>query len=1188
MSASSLGMCLALSFCMLGQGQRYIFESVNKMEIVPNIYSIDTDEYGRVWYSTHGRGVFCYDGYENHRYLTNCDDPFSLDNDRIKCLLVDSKKRVWISSIVGLNCLDRNTGKVKRFKSFVDSIGLVKEIYEDKRGDIWFGTDRAFMRFDEINQSLIILAAYQQGTKVARPIETFFEDSQGNLWAGGASGIYRFDKNLQAFELLVLNEKPGVITSLLETKQGNCIVGAHSGLYYFDRQHHKISRIPLPDSLAHRRVNALLEAPNGVLWVGYNGHGLLRWNYSEGGMTVFKNNPFDPGSLAHDVVFSLAHDQFGNLWVGGAYELLRMNLLPQAMKLWSIDTEKPNARVNSIVRIAEDVKGGILVRTVSGLFYFEKLGLPPQEILIEGRKILPWDFCTTSNGTIIAIAGNLFQWEPSSRTFYRVKTPAPPGRINNMEEDANDPLIWWFATPNGVLKYDRRAGSMASFSLAQDPGQINDVANLIDDGMGALWLDLEYNLCRFDKKTGMTRFFNSDSLPPHRLVNNEVLDIILSPQHEVWVTTTGGISIVDPISFNIFNLTRNNDLTDNLASTVLFDNSGHAWIVSPEQILRRDAETKQISVLNTAADFQTATWTRGKCELRDGRLLFAGVRGILSLDPHQTNLARPVASVLLTRFKITVGKLQQEANPEALKLIQLANEQNNFTIEWAGVQTARARELQYECKLEPQGSKTAWEFKGTSREAVFSNVPAGAYTFSVRVVGSDVQPLVLQIAIAPAWWQTSWFKFLLLAIAGTIAYLIWLYKEKQRHLEQQKELAIQNAVYKTRFLANMSHEIRTPMNAILGMSRLLTDKQLPEKEAEYAEAIRQSSENLLVIINDVLDQAKIESGKFSFKQKPFELDVILLHLKYTLGFKANEKGLVFDILINPDTPVQLIGDGVRLNQVLTNLLGNAIKFTNAGEVRLEVAVESIPAYSFSRNNIQFHNPVYLKFQVSDTGIGIPRDQIDHVFESFRQADDQISVLYGGSGLGLSITKEMIEQQGGRIELDSEENNGTIVSFWLPFDQAENQPTPETPESTPASLPEGLKLLLVEDTYFNQMLAIELLKKNLPGVQVDLAENGQIALEKLETDTPYDLVLMDLKMPVMDGLEATRLLKLLPHRMALPVVALTANAVPDELEKCRSAGMNAWVTKPIDIHLLLKTIHQTLNQDLKFNDSNNKV
>ena len=218
----------------------------------------------------------------------------------------------------------------------------------------------------------------------------------------------------------------------------------------------------------------------------------------------------------------------------------------------------------------------------------------------------------------------------------------------------------------------------------------------------------------------------------------------------------------------------------------------------------------------------------------------------------------------------------------------------------------------------------------------------------------------------------------------------------------------------------------------------------------------------------------------------------------------------------------------------------------------------------------------LTFSVSDTGIGIPPEQVSRVFESFQQGDEEISANYGGTGLGLSITKDLVEQQGGQISLESEVGKGTVISAVMPFelDTVAESKAQQSKQSTVQF--EGLRILLVEDTFFNQMLAIELLKSRIPGVEIEVAENGQVALEKIETDAAYHLILMDVKMPVMDGLEATRRIRAIDRWAQLPIIALTANAVQAELDKCREVGMNACVTKPIDADELFATMERVIS------------
>ncbi|MBC7777045.1 MAG: response regulator [Phycisphaerae bacterium] len=1183
------------------QGQRYVFERLKSVRHKFTVNTVTTDEHGRVWFSTMGRGAFCFDGYNYFRYQTNSNDPNSLSNDRVFDLLPDTKKRVWFATLNGLCYLDRHTDKIHRFMSYQDSVRQFNALFEDRSGTIWIGSNRGMFRFDEPSQSLVKVPIVPN-KKMSGVVHCFYEDKKGTLWSGKADGIYKFTAEGQQYTQLPVylpEEKGKSIPAnvLFEDSKDVFWIGGAQGLFVFDCVQEKATRALLPDSLAFRPITTMIETPDGALWIGTSGKGLVRWDRLNNSFQHFKNSSQDPYSLPQDVVLSLKADSFGNLWVGSGYEVSRLDLTQNAFTLWPINIQDPGARENSTYRMAEDKLGGILVSSTSALWYYEKLGPKPKPILVDGQKAVVPEFFTSPDSTVWAVINSkLWIWNVPKRKFESFKTPPLPAGILNMLVDRDEPQVIWIATQTGISRLDRRSGELRSFTQFSPPPFDQYVQRFVDDGRGSLWLDLPNFLGKFDKRTFKTTLFNNDTLPPHKLINDEIQDINVAPNGWVWVATTGGITAIDPATGDFHNISGKDNLPDNVVNTVLFDKDQNTWVILPDFISRIDPNLRVTRNINTNAMLQASSWTRGRCQLWDGRLLFATLNGPVLIEPSKLTESTKASAILLTRFEISGETKNHVTGLEFLKRISLSNTDNNITIEWAGIQTARPEELRYECKLERKGQKKDWEQKGAERQAVYANLEPGAYTFRVRIAGSESPELSLEIAIAPAWWQAESFKMLLFALFVTAAYLFWRNREDRQELLKQKELAEQTAGYKSRFLANMSHEIRTPMNAILGLSRLLTESELPPKQSEYADAIRHSSENLLVIVNDVLDQIKIESGQFKFQHKPFDLELIVRHLQNTLGFKAEEKGLLFGIKIAPEVPTRLVGDPVRLNQILTNLLGNAIKFTDKGAVTLDIGFWTLDAghlmldSDHPKSNVQsptsnvqhpisnIQSPtsnVHLTFTVSDTGIGIPPEQMSRVFESFQQADDDISANYGGTGLGLSITKDLVEQQGGKIELESEVGKGTAISAIIPF-ELDKISEAEAQQGTQEKIAfENLRILLVEDTFFNQMLAIELLKSRIPGVEIEVAENGQVALEKIESDGAFSLILMDVKMPVMDGLEATRRIRALPKFAHLPIVALTANAVQAELDKCRDVGMDAYVTKPIDADELFATMRKVI-------------
>ncbi|EMG36126.1 signal transduction histidine kinase [Desulfocurvibacter africanus PCS] len=381
-------------------------------------------------------------------------------------------------------------------------------------------------------------------------------------------------------------------------------------------------------------------------------------------------------------------------------------------------------------------------------------------------------------------------------------------------------------------------------------------------------------------------------------------------------------------------------------------------------------------------------------------------------------------------------------------------------------------------------------------------------------------------------------------------------QERIAELESQKALALAATRAKSEFLANMSHEIRTPLNAILGMAEL-AERRCPQQVKEHFKLIRQSCRALLDIINDILDLSRIEAGRFAPQRKPFQPREALDSVLGPMSMIAEEKGLALNLAFSPTVPVWLVGDEGRLRQVLTNLLGNALKFTERGRIELHVAREP--------SDPQHPEAVRLHFSVRDTGIGIPAERQQTIFQSFSQAEASAHAKYGGTGLGLTISKELVERMGGRIWVESEPGLGSTFHFTAEFDRMEQQAEKPmvTNGRTPAS-PKPLNILLAEDNPINQFVLTEMLK--VRGHAVTVAATGREALDRL-AERPYEVVLMDAQMPEMDGVEATRRIRegQVPGAPAnIPIIALTAYALSGDRERFLNAGMDDYIPKPVDM------------------------
>lgn len=743
----------------------------------------------------------------------------------------------------------------------------------------------------------------------------------------------------------------------------------------------------------------------------------------------------------------------------------------------------------------------------------------------------------------------------------------------------------WFINPAGQLwSLDR---STFQFSMDKNRNFHRGVIGIVEDGM---WICTDETLFKRNDRNETVKAYK---LPEAGRNKNQIeIFKVIAYQGKIWLGTRRGLWAFDTSTESFQQFTRADGLPENIIYTIV-PHGEDLWMGTHDGLCRFNIRTNEVKNYYESDGLTHNEFNRESAlKTRDGQLYFGGMNGINAFYPEaldslgKLDAARMVwtSSNKLDRTSGTLTSYPVYELNQSYP-IEYYYGDKSFTFNFALLSYADPAKNTYSYFLD--GYEEDWNFVGNVTYINYPSLPPGAYTLRVKAkdafgnAGSN--ELSVPIIVYGPWWNIWWVK-LLFAVAVFLmifGYIRWrtsilesqkkvleeTVRERTAELEKQKERAEHSEKYKEQFLANMSHEIRTPMHAISGMVNILKRNGHPADQDVYLNAMQTSSDNLVVILNDVLDLSKIEKGKLDIETIPVKPTAIIEHVVQLFKFKAEEKGLTLSHHIGENVPAIIMSDPTRLNQVLLNLVGNAIKFTEKGSIDIALSVKND----------------HLLFCTRDTGAGISPDRVDRVFSAFEQAKTSTSRLYGGTGLGLNISKQLVELLQGRIWVESEENIGSAFFFELPLvvapsDSIDRNTVTEKQLMAMADSLKGIRILLAEDNEFNQMIAQDDLAFYIDDLKVDVVDNGHFAVEKFKAGD-YDLILMDAQMPEMNGLEAAKAIRALElsegKENRIPIVPMTASLLRSEIANYHDAGMDNYIPKPYKPAELIVPIYEEI-------------
>lgn len=1227
------------------------------------VNSIAQDSQGFLWFGTFG-GLARYDGYSIKAFDHNPQNPHSIADNSVSTLYEDSKGRLWIGTIAGgLNRFDANTEHFVHFKhneSMPQSLsdGIITSIIEDSKGRFWIGMwggglnlfdgeSNKFKHFRHDNT--------EPNSLINDEVWALLEDNQGNLWVGTTKGLDRLimpglTNNNEPHDYRFIHYKHNKedphslsddrISALLADKAGSIWVGTHNGLNQFSTKTQQFRRFNSQkrDSnslhgLSHHHVTSLFEDFTGTLWVGTSGGGLNRYDAEQQRFVRFIHQATDPNSLSGNSIRTIHEDNQGALWIGNARGLNKLDRTKQRLNHFKNQApDQKNLRGNFITAIHKDSKNSLWIGTGNGLTqynsntqsstHFNHQPANPHSLSNNNIRAVFTD--STGMLWIGTWGGGLNRYDANTGLFHHFKhEPTDPlsissNLINAIYEDVKGTL--WIGTNSGGLnRYDHKHQMFKHYRHNEtNPHSLsNDNVNtIIEDSNGRIWLGTDGGLNQFDATTGQFIVARHQPNNPHSLSNNGVHSIIEGHNGILWLATNGGgLNKLNTHSMRFSHYGEKDGLASNVIYGFEQGKLEQLWLSTNKGLSRFNPTSQTFNNFDKTDGLQGySSIGRPNFKSSDGELFFGGVNGFNRFYPEDIIDDTQGPTVVLTDFLLAnqpvpvdpdaqqnvADKLSLTKAINGLTHLTLGHQQNMITFEFAALHFTNAMKNKYAYQL--VGQDKDWIYTDAkNRRATYGNLSSGDYTFRVKASNRDgywnEQGKSLKITVEPPPWLTWWAYLIYVLIIASLLYAaFFVYSQQQKLLGQRQKTRDEHAVnqrlkqldkLKDEFLANTSHELRTPLNGIIGLTESLIDGiGGPQSKTSLANLsmVVSSGKRLSNLVNDILDFSKLKNSNLILNTQSVDLysmtEVVLALSRPLLGDKQIE--LVNNV--NKDLP-GVLADENRLAQIFHNLVGNAIKFTELGKVTV-LAVESGKDITIS---------------VTDTGIGIDKKHFATLFDSFEQIEGDAQRSQSGTGLGLSVSKQLVELHGGTITVESELGQGSTFSFNLPISEEKPQPNElanqsvarlhsyenDEQEAPPATQPtpktdNQCRILLVDDEPVNRQVLNNHL--SLQNYELIEASGGQEALQAIEKNGPFDLVLLDIMMPQVSGYEVCSKLRETYPANDLPVIFLTAKNQVADMVQSFAVGANDYLTKPVskqelltrvETHLKFLDIHRNL-------------
>lgn len=1018
------------------------------------------DNKGYMWIATTD-GLNRYNGHEFEVYRYRDEDEKSISGNYISAINEDEYGNMWVGTSRGLNKIDSKTKDVKVYFSGIDGCNLsdnnITEILIDSKKDIYVATTDGLNLYDKKNDNFIRVYGQEDDKNclTSQFIFSIEEDLYGNLWAGTKSGLNRINKITGEITNYYANGLSNSISDnyiykLYADDKDNLWIGTYSGgLDKLNIPTNKIEHYkndPSDESsIASNSIRYVLKDSNNIIWVATSA-GLSRLDEKNNKFINYKSKIYDRQSLVSDNILSLVEDNSGSIWVGTYDGISIFNIQNSFINYKKDPFDSNSLSDNMISGVYKDNDGLIWVGTVS-----DGINIIDRKNNIVNKYKSSNDKNSLSDNNIrditgindeiwIATENGLTKYDKKNKEFSKYYHESENSLISNDVRSlyVDDDGELWIATADGVCTFDRKNTFKSCRELFLKNGISETMfSGITQDKDGDIWIgsSLDGGLIRLNKDTEEIKVYKNDINDKNSLSFNIIKTIAVDENNTVWVGTQHGLNKFNRKDETFTRYTENDGLSNNFIYGILVDDDGDLWISTNYGISKFDVgKNKFINYDITdglqANEFNGFSYHKSY----DGEMFFGGVSGLTTFYPQDLKEKSFIPSVV-------IGSVYNDED-ELLDLdnIKLSYKSRNIRFNFFLPDYGNVKKIQYAYKLVGQDDK--WTLSENRNYANYTNLESGNYTFMVRArnsTGEWSKPTSINFTVGVKPWKSPIAYMIYLLLFFVITYIIWnrvkildsLIEQRTNELnkkfkenEELYDKLIKNEKYKNNYFVNLSHELRTPLNVIISVEQLVTKlnedkKHIPrDKLYYYMQTLRRNSDRLLKLINNIIDTSKIESGSYKLDIK--EHDIVYLVEEVVLSMKDYIESRGIELIIDPEMEEKIIEcDDSEIEKCIVNLVGNAVKFTDVGG-KIEVKI------------MDLGNRV--KISVKDTGVGIDEKYRDAIFDRFGQAYNNISEENGGSGLGLTLTKQLVLLHNGEIYVESEVNKGSEFTIILPVKQ----------------------------------------------------------------------------------------------------------------------------------------------------------